>query len=126
MQETKNAAFNAIESPTQEIIKSAAQITVIEDKKGRKITLKKPNVLMQYRLVEMMGDSSKNEVYMRMVLPLMFVQSIDGIPVSLNKKSEVEALIQRLDEAVDDVIIAVNEKFAARASEEEEKEKIKK
>ena len=44
---------------------------------GRTIGLKKPAVLAQFRLVEVLGESAANDVHMGMVLPLMFVVSID-------------------------------------------------
>lgn len=94
-------------NPSDQVIQKAVAEVEVIDKRARIIKLKKPGVLAQYRLIEVLGDSAKNEVYMGMVLPLIFVCSIDGDPVySPAKKSEVEALIQRLDE---DGIAAVME-----------------
>jgi hypothetical protein len=71
-------------------------------------------VLAQYRLIEMLGESASNEVYMNMILPLLFVSAIDGEPVLIGKKSELEALIQRLDaEGISAVIAGVQEHFGA-------------
>lgn len=101
------------ETPTAEVIAKAKAEVVITDDKGRSIKLKKPGVLAQYRLIEVLGDSAKNEVYMGMVLPLIFVSEIDGEAVfSPAKKSEVEALIQRLDEeGIAAVMAGVQENF---------------
>lgn len=98
----------------------------ITDKKGKKIVLKKPNVLAQYHIVEIVGDSAKNQVYMAMVMPLLYVESIDGVGVSMSKKSELEALILRLgDEGVSCVMNAVQENFMPKDAGDE-KEKLKK
>lgn len=100
-------------TPTDEVIAKAKAEVIITDDKGRSIKLKKPGVLAQYRLIEVLGDSAKNEVYMGMVMPLIFVAEIDGEAVfSPAKKSEVEALIQRLDEeGIAAVMAGVQENF---------------
>lgn len=93
------------QTPSAQVIAKATESTETTDARGRVITMRKPGVLAQYRLVEILGDTAKNEVYMGMVLPLMFVTAIDGEAVlPFARKSEVEALIQRLDE---DGILAV-------------------
>lgn len=98
----------------------------ITDPNGKKILLKKPNVLAQYRIVEILGDTSKNEVYMAMVMPLLYVEAIDGITVVINKKSELEALILRLaDEGVSAVMLSVQENFMPKNAEDQ-KEQLKK
>lgn len=95
-------------TPSSEVVAKATAEVTVTDARGRVITLKKPGVLAQYRLVEALGDSAKNDVYMGMVAPLIFVSAIDGDPVyQPSKKSEVEALIQQLDE---DGLTAVMEK----------------
>jgi hypothetical protein len=99
----------------------------ITDTKGRVILLKKPsNVLSQYRLVEMVGASAaKNDIYMSMILPFIYIVSIDNLPVSINSKIELDALISRFDD--DDIRLigeAISKNFSV--NEEEEKEKIKK
>jgi hypothetical protein len=95
-------------TPSVEVIAKATAEVTVTDARGRVITLKKPGVLAQFRLVEALGDSAKNDVYMGMVAPLIFVSAIDGDPVyQPSKKSEVEALIQQLDE---DGLTAVMEK----------------
>lgn len=86
-------------TPSQQILAKAAESFTITDSKGRGIVLKKPGVLAQFRLVEALGDTASNQVYMRMVLPLIYVTEIDGQHATApTKKIEIEALIQRLDE----------------------------
>jgi hypothetical protein len=85
--------------PSAQVVAKALSEVVITDDSGRKIKLKRPGVLAQYRMVEMLGDTAKNEVYTSMVLPLIFVVEIEGVPVfNPASKRELEALIQRLDE----------------------------
>lgn len=86
-------------TPSAEVVAKATAEVTVTDARGRVITLKKPGVLAQFRLVEALGESAKNQVYMGMVMPLIYVAAIDGDPVfQPSKKSEVEALIQQLDE----------------------------
>jgi hypothetical protein len=85
-------------TPSAELVATAQSEAVVTDARGRAIKLRKPGVLAQYRLVETLGASASNQAYMGMVLPLIYVESIDGDPVSVNNKMQIEALIQRLDE----------------------------
>ncbi len=84
------------------------------------ITVKKPGVLAQYRIVEVVGDSAKNEVYMGMVMPLLWVTEIDGEPVPPpGTKRELEALIQRLGEdGVSALMTHIQSRPAATPSDE--------
>lgn len=95
------------QSPTAEI--------QVQDARGRTITLRKPGVLAQYRLVEALGEVAKNVTYVDMIFPLLFVTAIDGATVPMPaKKSEIEALIQRLDEdGIAAVMTGVQDKFNA-------------
>lgn len=87
-------------TPSAQVIAQANAEVIVTDASDRTIKLKKPGVLAQYRLIDALGESAKNRVYTSMVLPLIFVAEIDGEPVSVpNTKLEIEALIQRLDEA---------------------------
>lgn len=101
------------ETPSAQLVKKATAEVVVVDVRGRSITLKKPGVLAQFRLVEILGDAAKNEVYMGMVLPLIFIAAIDGelVPQPVNKL-QVEGLIQRLDEdGINAVMAGVQEHF---------------
>ncbi len=103
------------EMPSTEVVKAAQATFDVVDARDRTLTLKKPGVLAQYRLIEALGDSAKNEVYMNMVLPLIYVSAIDGTPVvQPNSKREVEAMITRLDEeGIAAVMSGVTEHFGA-------------
>lgn len=108
------------EAPSAQLVQAAAKQVVISDAKGRAITLSRPGVLAQFRLIESVGpETAKNEVYMGMVLPLIFVTDIDGEPVfQPANKLQLEALIQRLgDDGVEAVHKGVTEHFGARDPE---------
>lgn len=101
------------QTPSAQVVTKAISATTVTDSAGRKITLKKPGVLAQYRLIEALGDTAKNEVYMAMAMPLIYVSEIDGDSVILpSTKIQVEALIQRLDEhGIQAVIQGMQENF---------------
>lgn len=102
------------ETPTAQVIAKANAESSVTDSTGRVIKIKKPGVLAQYRLVEIVGaDAAKNEVYMSMVLPLIYVSEIDDKPLPQPRsKVEVDALIQRLDEAgIEAVMKGVQDAF---------------
>jgi len=107
-------------SPSQQVV-AAAKVHEVIDERGRIITLKKPGVLAQFRLIEALGETAKNQTYVGMVLPLIYVADIDGeAVVPPTRKSEIEALIQRLDEdGIAAVGAGVVEHFAATNPEQE-------
>lgn len=90
---------DAIERPSDMIVKQSAQQLVVEDETGRSITLRLPKPLQRLRFIDAMGESSSNQLWAGTVAPLMYVGAIDGEPVSApSTKREIEALYQRLDE----------------------------
>lgn len=105
-------------SPAQQVISPNTPI-VVTDSTGRKITLKKPGVLAQFRFVSALGADAENNVYMGMAMPLLYVADVGGEPVNpFFKKSEVEALIQRLDDhGVSAVVKGVRKHFAKKKGE---------
>ena len=123
---TVNKTAEAI-TPSEQLIAKAAESKTICDANGRNITLRKPGMLAQFRLVEMLGESAKNQVYLGMVTPLLYVVAVDGDEIRPPaKKSELEALIQRLEEAgVEAVHTEVMAQAEASASPEATKAAIK-
>lgn len=105
--------------PAADVVVAPDQFNVT-DSIGRTLTLKKPGVLAQFRLVEALGDSAKNEVYMGMVMPLLFLSAIDGDPVPAPaKKVEVEALIKRLDEpGIQALMLSIPKHFGGEEQED--------
>lgn len=114
-------------SPSQQLIDKAKATVTVTDSTGRVITLQKPGVLAQYRLIEALGETAQNSVYVGMVLPIIFVTKIDEDDVVLPKnKLQIEALIQRLDEhGINAVAKGVEEHFGATADPEKEKAAVK-
>ena len=88
---------------------------------GKTVTLKRPNVLSQYRLVDALGDSAENRVYLGMCVPLLYVTAIDNDPVIQPRtKREIEGLIQRLDdEGLAAISKVISENFTTTAGEVE-------
>jgi hypothetical protein len=115
------------ERASQEIINKAAAEVVITDARGRKIALKKPNVLSEFRFVEFLGESAENRVYVSMAMPMIYVTSIDGELIAPpSSKLQLEAVISRLDDdGVKAVLKGVSENFQ-RPDGEEFKEAVKK
>ncbi|MDB6104042.1 MAG: hypothetical protein JWO52_4041 [Gammaproteobacteria bacterium] len=116
------------QTPSQQAVAAASETHTVTDSKGRRIVLKKPGVLKQFRLVEALGEVAENRVYMRMALPLLYVTDIDGeAVVSIMKKSELEALIQRLgDEGLETVMKAMDEHYGTMSDPEADKAALKK
>lgn len=96
----KDAKEGEAASPSSDLVRQALKEETLTDEKGRKIKVRKPGVLAQYRLVEAVGaEAAANQTYMQMINPLIYVAEIDGDPVHLPaNKREVEVLIQRLDD----------------------------
>ena len=117
-----NVNKTAAASPAAEIIAKSVSEVAITDAKGRSITLRKPGVLAQFRLIETLGgETASNSTYVRMVLPLIYVAAIDGESVPpFVKKSQVEALIQQLDEdGIAAVALGVDKHFGGQAPEDD-------
>ena len=74
------------------------QVVTVTDARGRVFSLKEPDVLAPYRIVQVVGgESAENRVYMNMIMPLLYLSTIDGDAVfTPASKREVDALIQRL------------------------------
>ncbi len=120
------ASIRSVDNELKTVTQENKGHTVTDDT-GRVIVIKKPNVLKEFKLIEILGNGlSQNIVYMNMAGALLYIESIDGILVSVNSKLELEALISRLDTVgVNAVIFAVHEHFGVKEKEEVE-EKIKK
>jgi hypothetical protein len=107
------------ETPSQQATAKASAEVKINDSTGREITLKKAGILAQYRLIEALGDTAKNETYLAMCLPLIYVTDIAGEHVVFpTSKFLVEALITRLgDEGVEAVMFGVRNHFGVQDPE---------
>lgn len=85
--------------PSEEIVAAANAITHVIDARGRKIGLRKPTLLSQYKLVEFLGDTAKNEAFMSMLMPIVMVAELDGEVIHPPRsRLELDALITRIDD----------------------------
>lgn len=89
----------AAPTPTEEATKKNSETFNVTDSKGRVLVLKKPSLLAQYHLIELIGgERASNQVLVNMYNPLLYVQSIDGIDCFFPKSMrELEALVVRVD-----------------------------
>ncbi|MBV8656622.1 MAG: hypothetical protein JO142_02245 [Burkholderiales bacterium] len=100
------------QTPSTEAVAAANRTVKVTDSRNREISLKKPGVLAQYRLVDLVGpDTAKNDVYMAMIMPVLFVTAIDADAITFPKsRLNLDALIEELGEeglaAIADAIAA--------------------
>ena len=116
------------DGPAQQVIADAVKQCSVTDSRGRVITLQRPGILAQFRIVEVAGkDSAENRIYMNMILPLIYVTSLAGEPITLPKnKLQLEALVQLLDEdGIEAVHKGVQENWG-EPDPDEEKAEVKK
>lgn len=67
------------ETPSQAVVNDANRIVHVTDSRGRKIGLRQPKFLDEFRIVEAVGpELSRNQTYMAMLNPLLFIAEIDG------------------------------------------------
>ena len=84
------------ETPSQSVVNAANQLVYVTDSRGRKLGLRQLPFLEEFRIIETLGpELSKNETYMKMVNPLLFLAEIDGElqPIPRTKLA-IDALIQ--------------------------------
>lgn len=73
------------------------------------------------------GQTARNDVYMQMILPLLYVYSINGADIApLGSELEIEALIQRLGEGGVAAVIDGVQKNFGKADPEAQRDEIKK
>ena len=119
-------AAGAQQTPSAELIAEATRPVTMQDPRGRVITLRRPGVLAQYRLIEALGPTASNEVYVRMCMPLLYVGSIDELEITpMTLKAEVEALIQRLGEDGVEAVMAGVQKHYGKSDPKADKERLK-
>ena len=88
------------DEPSKRMTRAVADEATIIDGRNRAIRLKKPDMLAQYDLVEVLGnDRASNSTFLSMVAPLIYVAEVAGEPVfPATTYAEVRALIKLLGE----------------------------
>jgi hypothetical protein len=82
-----------------ELTREALKEYVATDARGRLIKIVKPGILKQSRLIKILGENAKNEVYLGMMTVVLHVVQIDDDQVlTPNNERELEALLGRLDD----------------------------
>lgn len=95
----------ALETPSQQIVRSALQPETIaytkDDGEPGTLDVRRPNALAEFRIVEAVGPATAaNSTYMQMINPLIYLGAMDGQPEPMpSTKAEVEALLLRLGHA---------------------------
>ena len=108
----------------KEASESITEDTSVIDSTGRVLQLKKPNALAQFRLADALGASAENRVVLGMSIPLTYLSAIDGETIMQPKtKLQIEALIQRLDDAGLHALNEGAEKFFSITGNEADKAK---
>jgi len=94
----------------------AAIPETITDAKGRKLSLRKLNVLDQVKLLRAIGpDQARNQPYVEIVTMAASVADIDGVPLMLpTNERQIDAAIGRIgDEGVAALMVHIQREFAA-------------
>jgi hypothetical protein len=114
------------ETPTIEIIQQSKKEYTVKDSLGRTIVVQRPSWLKQCNFMKALGDRNVNDAYMQAISTLMFVKSLNGIPITLNNDLEIDKWLNELDfegkVAVEKCLV---ESFKM-PSQEEAKDEIKK
>ena len=119
---------SAAVAPTQQVTRDANFQVVVDADDGRKITLRRPGVLAQFKMIEMLGaETAMNHVFVNMVFPVTYVIAIDGEPISrITTRPQLDALIQQLDEdGIKAVMEGVTLHFGGPANPEATKASVK-
>jgi hypothetical protein len=81
------------------VVVAPSKTTAIEtDSRGRKIAVRKLMPLHWLRLYAIAGELEKSESWMNLALLAFATTSIDGDPVSINSRREIESCLDRLGE----------------------------
>lgn len=117
------------QTPSKEAESTASVDYEFVDDKGRKLKLKRPSVLAEIEFPLILGqEASANTIYLSRVIPLLYLDSIDGEKIQPFKSAlDVQYLIQKLDhEGMDALTLACIEYFSTNATQSKVQEKLKK
>ena len=116
-----------MQKPSEKVLSNPFDGKEIMDKVGRKIRLRKPNILDRYDLFSALEDDAKNPMCLSYALPMLHVMSIDGIILeSARSIKEFRANLVRLGEDGHNAVLEYLNEVNEATTEEEEKDKAKK
>jgi hypothetical protein len=123
---TKVTVLDTASTPSAQVTAAAAETFQVTDKRGRSLTIKRPNLLRQFDLLEALGsDLAENATYRLFVTPIIYLTAIDNEPLAPPMTLlQVKALIQRLDtDGFEALSAAIREHFPADTRSQEAKVK---
>ena len=119
-----------IKTATQEIIEKANKIVTLIDDFGREINIKQPSIILETRLLEILGNSAQNVPLLNYYAPLLYIVTLDKLPFTIGStRQEIDAALERLDRVgLKKVVVGIQENFSENnlSNEKEAKEAIKK
>lgn len=111
-------------NPSDKIVQNSIDGIEIQDAKGRKLRLRKPDLLDMYDLFSAIGDDSKNPACIMMASKVLYVATIDGLVVESPKSyAQFRATLKRIGE---EGILAVDEALENLEEEKTQKGEIEK
>ena len=95
------ASEGVVDTPSRQIVAAANERLCVVDDTGRSIEFRRPNALDRLRLFKAVGPVlAENDRYLGLAMLAACVTAIDGVPVPAPAtENQVEALVQRLDDA---------------------------
>lgn len=112
-------------APPSQAVKVEAMITTPA---GQALKLRPPDILAQFALIEGLGKLASNDTYVKMSMPLLFIETLDGEKVTVITQPQVKALLKRLgNDGYEALVNGMAEHFGENnADEEAERALIKK
>lgn len=108
------------DTPAEQVTAKAAETFNVTDKRGRVLTIKRPNLIKQFDLLAALGDLAENTTYRLYVTPIIYLVSIDGYAVVMGTKLQIRVLIERLDnDGFEALTAGIKEHFPTDAQQEE-------
>lgn len=117
----------SMKKPSEQILENEYDGKLIEDSKGRILTLRKPNILDTYDLMSALGDDAKSQACMQMAMKVLYVAKIDDVLIQSPKSyAEFRATLQRIGSEGIVALMDFMTSFEETPSEKEQIEKAKK
>lgn len=119
--------MNLDKKPSEKIISNAFDGKEITDSLGRKLRLKKPDILDLYDLMSAIGEDSKSAFCQGMAMNVLYVATIDNQVIEAPKSyREFRATLKRIGEEGLTALMQFMSENSDSNSEKEQTEKVKK